>query len=296
MKFFQKRGVAVVLMLLAIAASIAWGQYKKPVAEVLSGGAPLDESLPTGAFTPYIVDGANVLSGKTESAIALYDANWDQMAGSILAVVTVKSAGNVEDAAYDWAYDLELGEDDGILLISADTKAYRLVTTSGEFYDILDALPNSYVDSAMYEAVQKGDYNGAVLNLMNGLHIQFSQRAASLKDSTGNILFAFLRVLLLAFIVWLIFDCIRYNRYRRRYLASGGTPAARYSPIFWGRSLYRPRPPVHRDHYSPPHPPVGGSFSPPRGGSRPPSSSRPSSPSRSGSFGGGRGGGFRGRR
>ena len=137
MKFFQKRGVAIAVMVLAIALSCVWGLSKKPAVEILNGAQPLDESLPTAAFAPYIIDQANVLSSKTEDAIALYDANWDQMAGSILAVVTVKSADDVEDAAYDWAYDLELGENDGILLIVTGTKDYRLIA-SGYFYDLLD--------------------------------------------------------------------------------------------------------------------------------------------------------------
>ena len=151
MKFFQKRGVAVAVMLLCILASIAWGQHKKPAVEVLDGGAALDETLPTAHFARYIADEAGVLSGKTENAVALYDANWDEMAGSILAVVTVETAdADVEDAAYDWAYELNLSEDDGILLLVTGTKDYRLVA-SGGFYDLLDALSDSYVDGMLYE-------------------------------------------------------------------------------------------------------------------------------------------------
>ena len=280
MKFFQKRGVAIAVVVLAIALSCVWGLSKKPAVEILNGAQPLDESLPTAAFAPYIIDQANVLSSKTEDAIALYDANWDQMAGSILAVVTVKSADDVEDAAYDWAYDLELGENDGILLIVTGTKDYRLIA-SGYFYDLLDEQSGSYVDTWMYDGVQSGNYDSAVMALMNNLHVLFSRRAAS-GDSIGSILFAFLFVLLAAFIVWLIIDRIRYNSYRRRYLMPGmGVPTVRYYPVFWGRSMYRPRPVTPPPHYNDHRrPPTGGS--------------RPSSSGRVGSFGGGRGGGFGG--
>ena len=242
MKLFQKRGIAVVVMVLCIVAAIAWGQHTKPVIEILNGAKELDQSLDTSYVTPYIIDSANVLSDKTESAVALYDANWDQMAHSILAVVTVRSADDAEDAAYDWAYDLDLGEDDGILLIVTGAKDYRLIA-SGNFYDLLDAQSGSYVDSAMYEYVQKGDYDAAVVNLMNNLHVQFSKRTAQSQDSVGSILVAFLLVLLVVFVLWLILDRIRYDRYRRRYMAPGmGVPTVRYYPVFWGRSMYRPRP------------------------------------------------------
>ena len=43
---------------------------------------------------------------KTEQAIHLYQANWDQMAGSILAVVTVKTDGaeTAEELAWEDVY------------------------------------------------------------------------------------------------------------------------------------------------------------------------------------------------
>ena len=300
MKFFQKRGVAIAVMVLAIVASSVWGLSKKPAIEILDGGKELDQTLSTAAFTPYIVDEANVLSAKTEDAIALYDANWDQMAGSILAVVTVRSAGDIDDAAYERAYEMELAEDDGILFIVTGDKNYTLLA-SGDFYDLLSAQSASFVDSCMYEGVEKGDYDSAVMSLMNNLHVAFSQRSVQSRDSTGSIAVGFILVLLLAFIVWLIIDRIRYNRYRRRYLTPGmGTPTVRYYPIFWGHSLYRPRPvvtprpPTYHDNNH--RPPTGGTRPPTGGGgyTHPSSSSRPSSSGGFGSFGGGRGGGFGG--
>ncbi|MBR3560662.1 MAG: TPM domain-containing protein [Oscillospiraceae bacterium] len=286
MKLFQKRGVAVVVMLLCIAAAIAWGQHTKPAIEILNGAKELDQSLDTSYLTPFIIDNANALSAGTESAVALYDANWDQMAHSILAVVTVRSADDAEEEAYNWAYDLELGEDDGILLIVTGTKDYRLIA-SGTFYDLLDAESYSYVDSLMYSDVQNGDYDSAVMALMNHLHVLFSERAERSRDSGS--LAAFVLVLLVVLVLWIILDRMRYNRYRRRYMAPGmGIPTVRYYPVFWGRNMYRPRPvtpPRPPDH----RPPTGGF-----GGTRPSGGgfSRPSSSPRVGSFGGGRGGGF----
>ena len=288
MKLFRKRGVAIVVMLLAIAAAIAIGQAKKPVIEILDGGAALDNSLSTSQYEPFIIDKAGVLSGKAEDAIARYDANWDHMAGSILAVVTVKSATDAEDAAYDWAYDLQLGENDGILLLVTDTEDYRLVA-SGSFYDLLDAESADFVDAYLYDGVHKGDYDSAVIALMNHLHVLFSQRAAQTQDSAGSILPSFLTVLVVAFIIWLIVDYFRYRRYRRRYLVPGmGVPTVRYYPVFFGRGPFRPAAarPVKPPRNDKRPPTFGGGTRPPTGGAR------PSSSFRSGSFGGGRGGSF----
>lgn len=88
MKFFQKRGVAIVVLILAIVASSAWGLHKAPAVSTPEGAEKLDPSLSTAAFEQYVRDDAGVLSDKTEEAIGLYNANWDKMFGSIMAVVT----------------------------------------------------------------------------------------------------------------------------------------------------------------------------------------------------------------
>ena len=75
-------------------------------------------------------------------------------------------------------------------------------------------------------------------------------------------------LIVVIFVVWVLLDRVRYNRYRRRYIV--GTPVSVvrpvYYPIFWGRHM-RPRPP--RQPRAPygggPRPPVGG-YQPPRSG------------------------------
>ena len=178
------------------------------------------------------------------------------MAGSILAVVTVRSADDLDEAGYDWAYDLELGENDGILLLDTGDGSYRLLA-SGSFYDLLDTQSDSFVDTWLYHDVQSGDYDAAVLSLMGQLHVLFSQRT----DGVGDILGPFLLLLLFAFLLWFIFDGLRYRRYCRCYRMPGmGVPTVRYYPVFWGRSLYRPRP--MRSYPPPvtPRRPTGGGF------------------------------------
>lgn len=132
MKFFQKRGVAIVVLILAIVASSAWGLHKTPAVSTPEGGEKLDPSLSTAAFTQYVRDDAGVLSDKTEEAIGLYNANWDKMFGSIMAVVTTESANDIENAAYDYAIEMQLAENDAILVIAKQQQDYYLLA-SGDF-------------------------------------------------------------------------------------------------------------------------------------------------------------------
>ena len=299
MKFFEKRGVAVAVLILAVILSSAWGISRRPVIDVPDGAAPIDETLPTEAFEPYVVDNADILSDRTEEMICLYNANWERDIQAIIVVVTVKNAGDLEAAGNDWAYQLELAENDAILVIDAGTRDYKLVA-SGGFYDFFASLSPSFVDTYMYGDVQDKDYNGAVTALFGGVHVELGRYTSGGEGSIGSTAVAFLFVLLFAFIIWLIIDKIRYNNYRRRYMMPGmGAPTVIYHPVFWGRtSWYRPTP---VKPYTPPKPNnnnhrpngFGGGTRPPMGGGFGSShSSRPSGGF--GSFGGGRGGGFSG--
>ena len=175
MKFFQKRGVAIVVLILAIVASSAWGLHKTPAVSTPEGGEKLDPSLSTAAFTQYVRDDAGVLSDKTEEAVSLYNANWDKMFGSIMAVVTVQSSDNLENTAYDYADMMQLGSNDAILVIAKQQQDYYLVA-SGDFYDLLSGLSQSFVASCMADNVQKGDYDAAVRSLCATLHVELSQQ------------------------------------------------------------------------------------------------------------------------
>ena len=300
MKFFQKRGVAIAVLILAILASGAWGLHKAPVVSTPEGGEKLDPSLSTAAFEQYVRDEANVLSDKTEKAVGLYNANWDKMFGSIMAVVTVQSSDDLENTAYDYADTMQLGTNDAILVIAEQQQNYYVVA-SGNFYDLLNGLSYSFVDSCMAGDVQKGDYNAAVQELCSQLHVELSRQYRqdqTVQNDAGTAVL-FILLLIVIFVIWIMLDRMRYNRYRRRYMMPGmGIPTVVYHPIFWGR-----RPPRG------PRPPRSGGPRPPQGGPRPPYSGGPSGgnrrppqpprrPSGSGNsfggFGGGRGGGFSG--
>ena len=226
MKFFQKRGVAIVVLILAIVASSAWGLHKAPAITTPTGGEKVDTSLSTAAFEQYVRDEANVLSDKTEETIGLYNANWDKMFGSIMAVVTTESANDIENAAYDYAIEMQLAENDAILVIAKQQQDYYLLA-SGDFYDLLSGLSQSFVASCMADGVQKGDYDAAVRSLCAALHVELSQQyqqsEAALDEAANGVMF--IMILIIFFVLWIMLDGMRYRRYRRRYMMPGmGVP------------------------------------------------------------------------
>lgn len=240
MKFFQKRGVAIVVLILAIVASSAWGLHKAPAVSTPEGGEKLDPSLSTAAFTQYVRDDAGVLSDKTEEAIGLYNANWDKMFGSIMAVVTTESANDLDSIAWEYANQMELAPDDAILVIAEQEGSYYLLP-SGSFRSLLESLSQSFVASCMADGVQKGNYDAAVRSLCAALHVELSQQyqqsEAALDEAANGVMF--IMILVIFFIIWIMLDGMRYRRYRRRYMMPGmGIPTVVYRPIFWGR---RPR-------------------------------------------------------
>lgn len=313
MKLLKNKAFAAFVLIAAIALSSLYGLSKRPQVEVPEGGAALDDSLSTAYLSAYLVDEAGVLSAGTEKSVLLYNANWDKLSRGILAVVTTRgtaSLGGIEEAAWTWAEDLLLGENDAILLIDAGAEDYRLVA-SGTFYDLLAAQSASFVDACMAGYVQQKDYNGGVLNLMGQLHLLQGSGAHSSGGGAFGIIAALIPIfvlLIFLIVVFTMLDSLRYSGWYGRY---GGMPVPPvvYRPILWwhrpGSSWYRrrcaPPPPHHRGPG--PRPPMGGGPGGPRppmgGGPRPP---RPPmgggfTPPRSGSFGGGsRGGGFGGPR
>ena len=293
MKLLKNKAFAALVLIAAIALSSLYGLSKRPQVEVPEGGAALDDSLSTAYLSAYLVDEAGVLSASTEKSVLLYNANWDKLSRGILAVVTTRgtaSLGGIEEAAWTWAEDLLLGENDAILLIDAGAEDYRLVA-SGTFYDLLAAQSASFVDTLLEESIHKRDYDQAVLNLFGGLHQLFGMyQTDSYAGGAGMEVFrSVLSVVVLLVVLVLLFNCldgIRYNSWSARY---GGmaVPPVVYRPIFWwhrpGSAWFtrrrRPPPRPPRGPRPPmgggpgPRPPMSGGPRPPRppmGGSTPP--------------------------
>lgn len=321
MKIFQKRSVAALVMVLAIAAGVFLGQARKPD----------DTSAPStaivGSYT-YVYDNAHVLTDRTMEHIDAVNASLFAQTGAQIMVVTVNTTGGTDiiDYAADLGNEYGVGSaerDNGVVMVLAldDIAQNGLQGDYGAaygdgLYDYGDQL-NSILYYYMEDDFAAGDYDAGVEktfdayidwlaefydvtvreNYIPAVRETYStaggyqtQNSGYMAPTVGMLARNLVMLLVVLFIVWIILDAVRYSRYRRRYLMPGmGIPTRRYYPVFWGRPRRRRPPP-------PPRPPRSGPGAPPpppRGGStRPPTPPRSSGGSRGGGiFGGGTFGG-----
>ena len=302
MKFFQKKSVAVVVMIAAIAAAVAIGYVRRPAValapgESSSAGQYALDDLSTAGYGKWIDDRAGVLSGKTEEAISLYNANWDARYHSLVAVVTVKGvSGDMDDFAYDYGYQMGLGDGDAILVLDVSGQDAYLATGSDFRTMLTDSMTTDYMDRYLYDDFMAGDYGQGVLSLFGALHVLYVG-SFGLGDGAGGAVYGgtsgywmggtvmgmFWLIVLVVLIV-VMADAGRYRRYRVGYYG----PSYIYHPFIFGRPhvhVYPPRGPRGPGGFGGGPRPGGGSF----GGSRPGGGGFGGS--RGGSFGGSRGGG-----
>ena len=166
------------MLIIAIAASSFYGLSKAPKVSTPEGGMELDTHIKTSEVHQYVVDDAHILSGGTEDTIDIYNANWVKAYKSVLAVVTVRDAsayGNdFLEAAYAWAAELELYEDDALLLIDAGAPdAYLL--SSGRFGDRFNNSEGQFVNDYLFPSASAGDWDAGVLYLFGHVPTRFSE-------------------------------------------------------------------------------------------------------------------------
>jgi len=312
MKFFKNKTVAMVIMAVAIMLSVAFGVLKAPATDgQVAVGAPLDTSLNGDYFRRYILDEADVLSESTEEQMGLYNANWDEMMGGIIGVVTVDSfTGSIDDAAWEYGNALGLGENDAVLFLDAASGEYT-VQAYGRMYDLFAAQPGSFVDSHLYGAAADGDYDSAARSFFAAIHPlvyeEHNHSAVGSGDSAFVSIFGILLLVAVIIVAFTVIDGIRYSSWNARY-GRVLTPPVVYRPILWwhrpGSAWYRrrrnpppPRPPRSGGGFGGPRPPMGGGTTrrPSSGGSSRPRGGSFGGSSRGGSFGGSsRGGSFGG--
>lgn len=287
MKFFQKRWVAVTLCIVMIVAAIGIGQAKKRNTYKPESTAAAEQwgEENYAAYSRFLRDGANLLSGKTEQTLSSYNGAWDYSYESVCGVVTVSSLDgqDMEDAAYDQAGELGLGSFDCLLLVDAESQEWYFV-----YGDDFGYYANNELDILFRETL-----GSAVTNPDKQLPDLFEKLSGWYKDNlpvsgqaaqenrsglvAGGAVFFVLLIIILIFAA--IFSAI--VRAGRRVV--GGFWRA---PIFFfGPGPRGPRPP-----YGP------GPGPGPNPGPRPGGSNRSSggfgSSSRGGSFNGSRSGGF----
>lgn len=318
MKFFQKKSVAVMVMILAIVFSAFLGIRKgftgNPVDTGVVAAPELYEleKLNTAEYDYWIDDQAGVLTSEVEEKISLYNANWDYRYYSLVAVVTVDGvSGAIDDFAFDYGYEMGLGEGDAILVLDVGGQDAYLATGDDFRTMLTDSMATDYMDTYLYAPFMSGDYGEGVLELFNALHILYvdtfgwgdAENGADFEVNVitgtstvtksvyllgGTVMTGIIWLIILLVIIAVFADNRRYRRYRSGYYGPGYV----YRPIFFGRP--------HRPHAGGPRPGPGPRPNPgprPGAGPRPnpgprPGGPRPGGNSRpGGSFGGSRGGG-----
>ena len=280
MKFFQKRGVALVVLILAVLASSVYGISRKP-----ADPTPLLDV----EYRTWIYDDANLLSADTERLIEDYNTSWDSKYYALVAVATVDTliGWEAEDYAYALGEKWGLGPNDMVLLIVEDSHYYVAL---GEHvgYAMMDHHQQN-LQNAIEQDYYKGNFDAAVTAFFRQADVFYAQVANRLNtgangswagdytgsyNSSGVNLFAVVLLIVMVFVLWALLDRVRYTRYRRRVVV---TPGIFYRPIFWGRPRRIVPPP-------PPRPPAGGGYRPPH------NTVHRSTPPRSNGFGGSSGG------
>ena len=318
MKFFKKRSVAWVVLVLAVAASVCIGFARKDHFLAKQPTELLDVQ-----YSQWICDDAKLLSNGTKQLIEQYNADWDERYYAVVAVATVDHLTGWKDQEYaaNLGQKWGLGENDMILLLvkDGDWQVYYRDRVGACMTDTQQQKLRSAIDSPYYT----GDFNAAVTAFFRQSDVFYAQAQLNTGESygsdpgwyaqepaavkTGGVSIGGVVLLIVAiFAVWVLLDRMRYNRYRRRYVMPGIVPPVAYYPIFWGRRPAAPRAPrpPRRPYNGGPRPPAGGGPRPGGGGYRPPrstprpqpprSSSRPGSGFSGGGFGGGsRSGGSR---
>ena len=243
MKFYQKRGFALVVLVLAILGSCVYGISKKPA------------DLPQVSYGNWLRDDADLLTDETEASLRQYDQSWDSDYRAIIAVATLDTLNGwtYEKAAAELGSQWGLGGNDMLLLLVKDSDYYVALGDN-----VLDAMTDTYqagLQGAVETPYYQGDYDAAALAFFRQADVFYAQTlgrqqsGGSYSDHEdngawqGNDSGSVAAVVLLVvgiFVVWILLDGLRYRRYRRRPVVVGGPV---YYPVFWGR---HPRPPRRR--------------------------------------------------
>lgn len=319
MKIFQKRPVAIAVMVAAILTGILLGNIRRP------DGAGEASTSVVGTYR-YVSDSENVISNRTKSHIEDLSPSLFAQTGAQIAFTVVDTTGETDIADYAQEEFERLGvgareTDNGILLVLALENLYN-GQPDGDYYVAWGSGFSSREEDSLYAIVldtmekpfAEKDYDAAVrrtfdalldyLEDLYGVTVKESYIPAVREEYTSlaggyssqttgyvpasplTLVGRAIGVVILLLLLWVILDAVRYRRYRRRYLMPGmGIPTVPYYPVFWGRPRRR-RPP------KPPTPPRRPPSPPPTGGGRPPRPPRSGGSFGSGGSRGGFGGGF----
>ena len=151
MKFFKKRGVALAVLVLSIAAAVCIGQSRKA-----GYIAKQPVTLPEVKYHQWICDEAGLLSEKTKEEIRQYNSDWDSRYYAVVAVATVDSitGWTPEKAAEKLGADWGLGE------------KVRAAMTDTQQMKLKQAIETPYYN---------GDFDGAALAFYRQADVFYGQ-------------------------------------------------------------------------------------------------------------------------
>ena len=163
MKFYQKRGFALVVLVLAILGSCVYGISKKPA------------DLPQVSYGNWLRDDADLLTDETEASLRQYDQSWDSNYRAIIAVATLDTLNGwtYEKAAAELGSRWGLGGNDMLLLLVKDSDYYVALGDN-----VLDAMTDTYqagLQGAVEAPYYQGDYDAAALAFFRQADVFYAQ-------------------------------------------------------------------------------------------------------------------------
>jgi uncharacterized membrane protein YgcG len=184
MNILKKQGVAWVITLVMIVAAIGIGQAKARAFTHTPEGtdAPIVTQIPSTVesatdVTDYtlVYDEADVLSASTKRQLSGLNDDLQSKFGVCVAVVTTNyGKSSLGSYAINYADNIGLGTDDFIVVLDISGDNYWLVQGSGLVDQFSDDDCGDYAYNYMEKSFAKGDYDSAVLSLVEALSSWYS--------------------------------------------------------------------------------------------------------------------------
>ena len=220
MKFFQKRWVAVIICLAMIVLAVMITTIRDNRSAYEPGDVHAAEEWAKEYYTSYtrfISDVGNRLSEDTKKQISVMNAELDYTHGGVCGVVVVKSVADrsMEDAAYDFFSELQLGDNDCLILIDV---------TAEDWYFAYGAEFSRYVDHEI-EILLHSDMSAAYGNLNEALpvlyedlmgwyqsYLPLSDQEKISSDTASNATSFFTVIIILLAVIMFMTSVSRMNR------------------------------------------------------------------------------------
>ena len=179
MKFFEKRGVALVVLALAIAGAVFIGQSRKDGFIAKKPTELLDVQ-----YQDWICDEAGLLNGQTEQLIRDYNDSWNSKYYAITAVASIDhlTGWDAEDYAANLGEKWGLGRNDMILLLVKDGD-WQVYCGDNVGYTMTDTQQNQ-LRQAIETTYYSGDFDSAVTAFFRQADVFYAQ--AKLDGGNSN--------------------------------------------------------------------------------------------------------------